>query len=312
MKRILIILFSSALCVSVGAQVKNYIFVSGQLGEASYQYKIEDVASRISGGFGAGVHAGYEMRSGAFLLDLGLGFNATHSIVNVGTKQETLKDMIDDDPIGGGDMFDYIYNQDNRHDSYTNLSVQVPVMIGAAAKHFYFLAGAKLDMSLVAVSSAKALVSSEMQYHNLPSPSPVMPNHGAFTNYRVFQKPVSVQFNPQVMASAEIGYRFVETASGSGWDVPKEKNYWRVALFVDYGLLDMHKKGNNDDISLPQTYSADEMQNITINHIFSTKAAAESKVNNLMVGIKATYLFQLPEKRGCVVCRDAYRGHANH
>ncbi|MBR1808970.1 MAG: hypothetical protein IJ776_06255 [Paludibacteraceae bacterium] len=312
MKRLLTILFSAVLCASVGAQVKNYIFVSGQVGEASYQYKIEDVASHISGGFGAGIHAGYEMRVGAFLLDLGFGFNITHSIVNVGTKQDTLPDMTDDDPISGGDMFDYVYNQNHRHDSYTNLSVQVPVMIGAAAKHFYFLAGAKLDMSLVAVSSAEALVSSEMQYHDLPSPAPVMPNHGAFTDYLVSQKPASVQFKPQVMASAEIGYRFVETASGSGWDVPKEKNYWRVALFVDYGILNMHKKGNNDDISLPQTYSTGEMQNITINHIFSTKAAAESKVNNLMVGIKATYLFQLPEKRGCVICRDAYRGHVSH
>ena len=312
MKRLLHIFFLFAICLAAEAQVKNYIFVSGQVGEASYQYQIEDVSSRMSGGFGAGVHAGYEMRAGAFLLDAGVGFNATHSIVNVGSKQETLQDMTDDDPISGGDKFDYVYHQTDRRDSYTNFSLQVPVMIGAAAKHFYFLAGAKLDMSLIALSSAKAVISSEMNYHDLPSPSPLMPNHGSFSDYQVSQKPMSVQFKPQVMASAEIGYRFVDVASGTGWDVPKEKNYWRVALFVDYGLLDMHKKGENDDISLPQTYSIDGMKDISINHIFSTKAAADHKVNNLMIGVKATYLFQLPEKRACVVCKDAYRKHAGH
>ncbi|MBR1564174.1 MAG: hypothetical protein IJ650_02380 [Paludibacteraceae bacterium] len=311
MKRVFAALFSLLLCLSLSAQVKNYITLSGQIGEASYLYNIPDIDSKISGGAGLGLNVGYEMRYGAFLLDVAAGLNVTHSIVNVGAMNQVLENQVDDDPISGGDIFNYIYNQTGRKDSYTNLSLQVPVMIGAAAKHFYFLAGVKLDMSLLARASAKAVIDAELDY----SPSgldhtPVMPNHGSFNNYQVRQDPVKVEFKPQIMASAEIGYRFVETASGTGWDVPKEKNYWRLGLFFDYGLLNMNKPGDNENITLPKSYSADGMQDITINHIFSTKLAADSRVNNMMIGLKATYLFQLPQKRACTVCRDAYRAHS--
>ncbi len=312
MKRVLIALFSLLLGITVNAQVKNYISLAGQLGDASYIYNIPDINSRISGGIDGAFTVSYEMRANAFLFDLGLGLNVSHSIVDVGSMSQVLENQIDDDPISGGDLFNYIYHQTGRKDSYTNLSLQVPVMLGAASKHFYFLAGVKLDMSLLARANAKAVIDAELDY----SPSgldhtPVMPNHGSFTNYEVRQAPVNVSFKPQVLASAEIGYRFVDVACGTGWDVPKEHNYWRVALFFDYGLLNMNKAGNNENITLPKSYSTDGMQNITINHIFSTKLAADSRVNNMMIGIKATYLFELPQKKACTVCRDAYRGHSS-
>lgn len=310
MKRLLIAL-SVLLSYGVNAQVKNYITLSAELGEASYLYNIENISSKISGGAGGGIQAGYEMRSGAFILNAGLGVVANHSILNVGQISETLFNMTDDDPVQGGDMFDYIYNQTSRYDSYTNLSVQVPVMLGVASKHFYCLAGAKLDVSVLARAKAKATISSQMIYHDYPSQTPMMPNHGAFQDYEVTQKPVKVDFKPQVLISAEIGYRFVTIAKGTGYGVPKEENnYWRLGLFADYGLLDIHKKIGNDNITFPQTYSAENMQNITINNIFSTKQAMNSKVNNLMIGIKATYLFRMPEKRSCVICRDAYRSRS--
>ena len=277
------------------------------LGEASYLYDIKDVSSNVSFGIGNGVGVGYEMRASAFLLNVGVGINFTHSIVNVGELTQTLKDQKDDDWISGGELFDYTYTQTHRHDSYSNLSVQVPLMIGAAVKRFYFLAGAKLDLSVLARSEAKATISSTMKYHDYPSPVPDMENHGVFKNALIIQKPVKVEFSPQVMASAEIGYRFVTVASGRGWDVPKEeRNYWRVALFADYGLFDIHKKENNDFITFPSEYSSDaaKMKDITINHIFSTKQA-ENAVRNLMVGVKVTYLFQLPEKQKCVMCQAA-------
>ncbi len=310
MKRLSITLFSLVVCATMSAQFKHYIAISGQVGEASYIYDIDKVSSKLSGGFGNGLHVAYEMRSGAFLLNVGAGANFTHSVVNVGDLSETLKDQKDDDWISGGDLFDYTYTQSSRHDSYSNLSLQVPLMIGAAKKHFYFLAGAKLDVSLLARAKAKALISSSMHYHDYPSPTPDMENHGVFKNALIMQKPVNVKFNTQVMASFEIGYRFVTAESGTGWDVPKEeKNYWRIAVFADYGLLDMHQKEKNDNITFPTAYSSDteKMKEITINHIFSTKAAT-NPVNNLMLGIKATYLFQLPTRGVCTVCRDAYRG----
>ena len=48
------------------------------------------------------------------------------------------------------------------------------------------------------------------------------------------------------------------------------------------------------------------INNLKVNEVMSTTGFA-SKVNNLMVGIKFTVLFQIPGTKQCVLCQDAYR-----
>lgn len=310
MKRILSLFLIVLVVVVAEAQVKNYLYGSFQLGEASYIYDVDNVDSKISGGVIGGVSGGYELRAGAFLLNIGIGFDVSHSVVNVGTMSDTLFNVRDNDWVhSGGEVFDYIYNQTSRKDSYTNVSLKVPVMIGATIKRFYFLVGAKLDLSLDGNGGVQARISSKPDYPNYPSSHvPNMPNHGFFENQLVKSpEEQRYSFKPQVMASAEIGYRFVDVVSGTGFDVPKEHNYWRLGLFFDYGLLNMNKGGNAELISLPKyNPNGGSESAIKVNHIFSTKGC--SRVSNMYVGLRATYFFELPKKKPCTICRDAYYG----
>jgi hypothetical protein len=49
------------------------------------------------------------------------------------------------------------------------------------------------------------------------------------------------------------------------------------------------------------------LDGIVMNDIMSVDNFA-SRVNNLMVGLKFTVLFQLPKSGQCVTCRDNYLG----
>lgn len=310
MRRVFFSLITILISLAATGQVKHFITLSGQVGEASYLYdfKSTDAAAttkqKASFGVGGGLGAGYELQAGAFLFDLGLTLHVTHSIANLGVMSDTIFHILDDDPMGG-DYYDYIFNQTGRKDSYTDFSLQVPVMIGAKAKRFYFLAGVKFDLSLLAVGGTKAMMSSQADYEKYGIAPSSIARLNTFTN-EMFSQRSGIKFKPQVMASVEIGWRLGEIAEGTGWDVPKQKRYWRLALFADYGFLNMLTPQNNDLITLPTSKESDMKAAVTVNNLFSTSQV--TKINNLMVGVKATYLMQLPEKRMCTICHDAYRG----
>ena len=65
-------------------------------------------------------------------------------------------------------------------------------------------------------------------------------------------------------------------------------------------------------LTVPKSYDAEEayksmtmVENLTTNDVMSTTGFA-SAVNNLLVGVKFTVLFELPTPQSCVICRDAY------
>ena len=92
---------------------------------------------------------------------------------------------------------------------------------------------------------------------------------------------------------------------------------------MDYGLFDLHKQGSNPMLNITATYdtnpnSKDYVYNpdgknesmirpdrLIMNDIMSTTEFATA-VKNLMVGLKFTILFRMPEPGKCVICRDAY------
>ena len=137
--------------------------------------------------------------------------------------------------------------------------------------------------------------------------------------------------------SVEMGGRLGLVTNAIGYDVPKRKIEYRLAGFVDYGLMDIHYQreqlalgtynpANHDQIlpiegnlsynsgsTVPVYGTTSMVDNLVMNDIMSTTGFAAS-VNNLVVGLKFTVLFQLPEAGQCVICRDAYRSSAksNH
>ena len=308
MKERLYIVIGLLLCCSVmaTAQVKNYISVWGDIGEASLLSKLDNMPSNASLGVGGGLGVGYELKKDHFLFTVGVGANISHSAFDLRGGESTF-DAVDTE----GDALQFIISTNERKDYYTNYAVQVPVMMGGEFGRFYFLVGAKFDLSAMCKTNVKAMVRTIGDYTNtlgFIDQFTNMPEHGFYENAPFETKTGEINFNPNAIASVEIGWRLGLVAKGTGYDVPKPKTIYRLSLFADYGLIDLHRRGNKEFFTWTDAVIDQDCLNyIGMNDVLSTTRAPRS-VNNLQVGVKFTVLFQLPERKHCVICKDGYRG----
>lgn len=261
------------------------------------------------GGAG-GVGFAYEIQQKHFLFQTGIGavggYTSFGASKNSDASTVILKNTMDPD----GELFNYHYIINDRRDSYYNVTAQIPVLFGGQWKRFYFLAGVKMGLNIYSGTAVNCLLSSEGHY-NVDGTYKYdifrdMPDLQFFTNKEV-TKTNSVNFNLDIDGSVELGVRLGYIRPATGFDVPKSRTQYRLAVFADYGLLDIHKAAAMSAIETPLSYNRNDMiSEVKVNDILSTSNAASS-VHNLFVGVKFTVLFELPEKGKCVICKDYNR-----
>lgn len=336
-----VLLLALLFCGSVNAKVNNYVGAYAQIGD----WSLMPTQSTYSTSFGVAGGLGfmYEMQAGPtysptrFLLDAGVGILPGMTAYLQGTNSVVpLEDQIDLQ----NEKFTYVYELRDRRDRYNDIALQVPLMIGVQHKAFYMLAGVKLYYHVWTKTKSTALLNTYGLYNDYDE-FRNMPQYQFFTD-RPIEKGVRTTLGTglDVDLSFEIGGRIGVIQEAIGYDVPKRKTEYRLAAFVDYGLRDMHTKGTqqalgvvdprNPDQVLPfkdeksgeyninynigSTYpvynTTSMVDNVVMNDIMSTSNFAD-KVYNLMVGLKFTVLFQLPEPGQCVLCRDAYSNLSN-
>ena len=326
-----ILLLALLLCGSASAKVENYIGMSLNAGE----WTLLPSGSQYTGSLGAagGVGFVYELRAGStysptrFLFDVGVGaWGGMTSFMQSADQTEPLKDQLDlqiHNP-GAHQQFDYIYELKGRRDRYHNVAAQVPLMFGVQHKRFYMLVGAKLNASIWTKTQTVATLNTYGDYTRYGQGEfRNMPEYQFFENKRI-KGGVKTSLNLDVDLSLEIGGRIGGIVTDAvGFDVPKDRVEYRLAAFVDYGLFDLHKQGSNNMLNINATYDIDKnspdyiynpdgtnesmirSDRLILNDIMSTTGFA-SAVKNLMVGLKFTILFQIPEPGQCVICRDGY------
>lgn len=316
-----ILLLALLLCGSVSAKVNNYVGAYANLGE----WSMLPNGSKYTGSIGVagGVGFVYELRAGAtysptrFLLDIGVGaWGGMTSFLQSSDMMDTLFNQQDLQ----NQQFDYIYELKGRKDRYNNIAAQVPLMVGVQHKRFYMLVGAKLNASVWTQTQSVAVLNTYGDYTRYGyGIFPNMPEYQFFENKAV-QGGVKTSLNLDVDLSFEIGGRIGGVVTDAvGYDVPKNRIEYRLAAFVDYGLFDLHNQGTKQMLETPSLYDTDPASpdyiyesesmilpnRLVMNDVMSTTGFA-SAVKNLMVGLKFTVLFQLPEPGQCVICRDAY------
>ena len=326
-----VLFFALLFCGSMNAKVANYIGATAQVGEWTLLPSGSTYGPSLGVTGGAGFL--YELQAGRtysptrFLLDLGVGAGAgMTSYIQSSSKTVTLPGQYDLD----GWKFDYVYNVNDRRDRYNDVAVQVPLMVGMQHKRFYFLAGLKVYAHVWTQTKSTASIETFGHYgyggttgdkptfigstgqsdlRNMPEYQffPGIPKNGG----------VKTTFNLDMDLSFEIGGRIGIINYAVGYDVPKRTVEYRLAAFVDYGLLDLHTKGTQEALVTPSVYDTDPgspdfvyntttmVDGLTMNDVMSTADFA-SKVNNLVIGLKFTVLFQMPESGKCVICADGY------
>ena len=320
-----ILLLALLLCGSVSAKVENYIGGYAHVDEWSLLPSNSEYTASF--GVAGGVGFLYELRAGKtysptrFLFDVGVGaWGGQTSFMQSTDITEALRNQKDLQ----NQRFDYVYELKGRKDRYNNVAAQVPLMIGVQHRRFYMLVGAKLNAHVWTKSQTVATLNTYADYTPYDYPNGLvlrnMPEYQFFENKAV-SGGVKTTLNIDCDLSIELGGRIGGIVTDAvGFDVPKERVEYRLAVFADYGLFDLHAQGTKAMLEKPSLYDTNKnsenyvyktetmispKNGFQMNDIMSTTGFAKA-VNNLMIGLKFTILFQLPEPGQCVICRDSY------
>lgn len=316
-----VFLFALLLSGSLHAKVDNYVGAYANLGE----WSLLPANSKYGASYGIAGGAGflYELQAGPkysqtqFLFDVGVGATGGMTAFLQGSSFETvLKEQQDFD----GDWFDYVYEVKDRHDQYRDLAVQIPILFGVQYRKFYAMAGVKVYSHVLTKFYTTANITTfgrSVEFGELRD----NPKWQFFEEKPMEPKKDKTTLQLDLDLSVEIGGRIGYIPDEVGFDVPRRKIEYRLAGFLDYGLLDVHKAGNNSGLTTPAKYDANPnskdyvydntnmLDGLKMNDIMSTTDFA-SKVSNLVVGLKFTVLFQMPSQGQCVICKDGYRSLA--
>lgn len=295
----------STFSMAMNAQVKNHVGVWVEAGEWSLLTRQSEYQSSI--GVAGGVGFLYDLQYKHLIFNVGIGANYGMTAFNVNANQnQTIENQEDLQR----DRFDYVYELRDRKDNYTNLMLQVPIMIGGQWGRFYCLAGVKAGLSFLTESHTRGTLTTYGVYEKF-DPFRNMPEYQFFEGLAVNKK-VPVDFNFfNLDVCAEIGARLGYMTTARGYDIRQSTVQYRLGLFVDYGIFDLHKEGELPSLTVPNHYDAvaaykttTMVDGMTTNDVMSTSNFAKS-VNNLLIGLKFTVLFELPEPKNCVICRDS-------
>lgn len=314
------------------AKINNYVGAYANLGEWTLLPTESDYGPSF--GVAGGLGFLYELQAGPtygqtrFLLDIGVGAQGgLTSFMQGSNMTAVLPNQLDLD----GMSFDYVYELQDRHDKYSNIAVQIPLMAGVQHRKFYALAGVKVTANVFTKSHTSAILTTYGRYVDFDDFRD-MPEYQFFSG-RELSSGVNTSLKLDVDVSAEIGGRFGVITDAVGYDVPKRKIEYRLAGFFDYGLFDIHYdrdqlalgtrnpanpdqilplEGNlryNEGATAPVYNTTSMVDNVVVNDLMSSSGFAKA-VNSLVIGLKFTVLFQMPEPGKCVLCKDAYRSLA--
>ena len=319
----LVLLLALLISSTANAKVNSYVGLYANAGEWSLIPTKSDYSFSLGAAGGLGFL--YELQAGPahsqtrFLFDIGVGADYGMTSFNVTQNQsQSIPNQVD----LNGDEFDYIYQLNGRKDQYQNLAVRVPIMFGVQHYRFYMLAGVKVGANIYKNVLTEGTLTTYGDYKEFDD-FRNMPEYQFFESLPLKRKSPAKFDMLNLDVSFEIGGRIGQVTDASGFDVPKSKVEYRLAAFADYGVLDIrqgHKGDTQQSLIIPETYNAVEaynpdgknqsmVDNMTTNDIITTENFAKS-LNNFMVGLKFTVLFQLPEPGQCVICQDAYRSSA--
>ncbi len=271
---------------------RHFISIDGSVGYATLTNNSEDLQS--GAGVAANVGVGYRLFHNNMLFSAGVeGYymlNA-HSMSNL---QLTIDEKDDE-----GDAYRLTVDASNGRDECRSLSLNVPILFGGEFQRFYFLVGPKVSYNLWGQTTANARLSESAVYVEFEGVIADMKDKFDNTGLTTISP---IRWELDVMAHMEIGGRLGRVHFMTGADVPKPKQRYYLAFYVDYGLLNIRSSQSSGN-RLYYTGSGFDKEYFLTPAVMSNELG-KSTIHQCSFGIKATILFELPQKKPCVFCRD--------
>ena len=260
--------------VNISAQNKSYIDNNIIIWGTGGQSALTSVLPAINStwGLGYGVGAGYEFQYKNFSILTGVEYTHLKPSLKLDNFSIDVSNLIDSE----GDRFLGHYTFSNNSDKYSLGNINFPLEFGFRSNLFYFLAGLKVGMNILAKSKTESLVSFSGTYENYLGTFENMPNHsfGSFNPINEYQPIISLNCS----ATAEAGVTF------------GNKTKYRLGVFFDYGLLNV----NGNALQSLVLYKPD---NIPYLNNYLTGLGTPASI--MYGGLKFTVLLKLNKKTDC-------------
>ena len=200
------------------------------------------------------------------------------------------------------------YHFKDRVDKGQYMHLQVPLLAGTAYKHFYLLAGLKLNFSLLANNQVSAICSTSATYNNFIGDFTEMDNHGMRKDVPVASEGELFPMKFDVLASCELGAEFAPSRFGDT-DYRMYMGYarnayrFRVAAFCDFGLVSMIPNTTHQIVDIPQNYKWD-FSTFRLNHVISSDLLKGVPLHNFYAGIKISLFLDCYRDGECKIFGD--------
>jgi len=274
---------------------RHFISIDGSVGYASLTNNSSEL--RSGSGVAANIGVGYRLFHNSFLFTAGVeGYymlNA-HSMTDVQVQQHEMDNE--------GDAYLLTVDASNGQDICNSASLNIPILFGGEFKRFYFLAGPKISYNIWGQAKATASLAETGVYEEFIGVIANIPDR--FDNM-VLTTIQPVRWNLDVMAHLEVGYRLGDVIFLTGADIPKPKQRYYLSLYLDYGLLNIRNTQSSGNRLYYEGEGFDKTYYLT--PALMSNELGSARVHQYSVGIKATILFELPQKKPCVFCKDDLR-----
>ena len=262
----------------------------GQLG-SDYAYQ------SLTGGAGAGISATYALEYGVFRFETGLDFRWLNS------RSDYAFSLMRDNnyypapgvaPIGQT----YTYTTDDLREVRNVGHIGLPIMFGAQFDRYFFMLGAKVGYGIFGTYSQRGRYDITVQDAEILEPYGMgivdVPAAAADNHRLSFRQPdlsLCAEFGIDLdeWLQAQPDKKKARVRAGERLPFGREHIHYRVSAFAEYGVLNTNAPTDAN----PLIFNANDYRPQATNTML---AIADTKVNNLFVGLKFTVQFEIPGK----------------
>ncbi len=276
----------------------QYLAVWGAVGGKTLLNNSKEVKPGL--GVEPSLGVGYQYIRNGFMVQIGL--EGSFSYLNNSLDNMDFRIKMKDTE---GDPFVMHASVADCKDVVRTADVRIPILVGYEYNRFYFLAGAKVGVSLWGTTQTKSQLSTKGEYDRFIDWFENVPNHDFANNQTIKSSAYKLKFKaPSVDLHIEVGGRLDKI-----FPIHERTNDLRhdyrlyLAIFADYGVLNIHENVSEGDL-LTYTVKDGESLRFTAIPAMVSEQMMNKKVNPLTIGIKFTFLWNLPMKQECVRCMD--------
>lgn len=260
--------------------------------------------SNLPGGYSLAMGGCYEYQYNYFRVQAGLGLR-WQDVQLLGQDSTFYRDQAYDSQ---GYRYRLRYDFTNRVEQARTVWAEVPVLVGVGMYQLYLMGGVKLSMPISGSTRVRAIGTTTGEYEQFLGHFVEMDNHGLRKEVPLdCEHPgdLAVRRMPDVSLMVEMGY---EWGFNEGWvrGFGSINSFTtsriKLALFAEYGLMNLNPKRSEDWLYVPTNYLMWDFPLYDMNHTMRTVQARGAQLHNLHAGVKVTLLLGAKRHGKCVLC----------